>query len=422
MNESYLHYLWVNKKIPFIHLQTAQKESLEILNFGQYLQLSGPDIFNAQIRLNKQVWAGNIEIHVKSSDWYLHNHEMDQAYDNVILHVVWEHDTPVFRSDNSEVSTLELKSIIQSDDFEKYKNLIKPKKWINCEDQLVLIDKYFLDTLKEKLFIERLERKATEIEFRLSQTSNNWEQVFFELLAKNFGLNTNGNAFQKMLEYLTFNLIRKERNYLERIEALFFGSLNLLEAKCDDTYFKELKFHWNYFKVKYQISELTNEQLSFFKHRPDNFPTIRLAQFAQLIFSSHNLFDSIIKAKSINDFRLSFDMQLSEYWQSHYNFCKSSTKKVKKISPLFFNLLVVNTIIPVKFAFEKYLGNPDVEYLFNWMRELAAEKNSVVDKFKSLPLEVNNGFDSQALLQLKKNYCDKNKCLNCAVGLHILKK
>lgn len=269
MNEDYLHYLWVNKKLPFTQLQTHQKENLEILNFGQYLQLTGPDVFNAQIRLNQQVWAGNIEIHVKSSDWYLHKHEIDKAYDNVILHVVWEHDTPIFRQDNSEIPTLELQYIIPKEELNKYKKLTKPKTWINCEEQIAKVDPFVWENFKEKLILERLERKANEIIIRLEETAFDWEQVFFEFLAKSFGLNTNGTAFLKMATTIRFNLLRKENELVENTEALFFGSLNLLNSNCDDVYYLNLKQQWEYYKLKYQLKELNGVEVTFFKHRPN---------------------------------------------------------------------------------------------------------------------------------------------------------
>lgn len=422
MNEDYLHYLWVNKKLPFTQLQTHQKENLEILNFGQYLQLAGPDVFNAQIRIDQQIWAGNIEIHVKSSDWYLHHHEKDNAYDNVILHVVWEHDTPVFRKDNTEIPTLELNNYINQEELIKYKNLLKPKSWIKCENQITEVDTFIWDNFKEKLILERLERKANEILVRLKETSFDWEQVFFEFLAKNFGLNTNGNAFLSMARNIGFTIIRKERGEVENLEALFFGCLNLLQSNCDDFYFSNLKNKWEYYKLKYQLTELNGIEVSFFKHRPDNFPTIRLAQLAQFLFYNNSVFDSIITFKKLEDIQNIFKIAPSIYWNSHYNFCKSNSHKIKKISSNFTNLVVVNTIIPFRFCYEKERGNFSFEELLEWLKQMDLEKNSIVDKFQYFNINLANCYDSQAVLQLKNEYCNQNKCLQCAIGLHILKK
>ncbi len=422
MNENFLHYVWVNRKLPFLNLQTTSGEYLEILDYGQYLQLSGPDIFNAKIKIGNQIWAGNIEIHVKSSDWYLHQHEKDKAYETIILHVVWEYDTPIFRKDNSEIHTLELKNIVDETLIQNYANLLRKKTWINCENSIGTIEPFIFSKWKEELVLERLVRKATEIEFRLSQTANNWDQVFFENLAKGFGLNTNGAVFYEMAKQLTYHVVRKERSDISQIEALFFGMLNLLQSNCEEEYFKELKFKWNYFKVKYQLSECSGLEVAFFKHRPDNFPTIRLAQLAQLLVQYPNLFDLIIQAKSIETIKHILKVSTHDFWITHYNFCKPSVKKNKKISNAFIDLILINTIIPIKFAYERYLGKQDFEYLLDNLRGIPAESNTIINHFKNFNIEIDSCFDSQALLQLKNEFCNKNRCLSCVIGLQIVKK
>lgn len=422
MNENFLHYVWVNRKLPFLNLQTTSGEYLEILEYGQYLQLSGPDIFNAKIKIGNQVWAGNIEIHVKSSDWYLHQHEKDKAYETIILHVVWEYDTPIFRKDNSEIPTLELRNRVDEALIQNYTNLLRKKTWINCENSIGTIEPFIFSKWKEALVLERLVRKATEIEFRLSQTANNWEQVFFENLAKGFGLNTNGSVFHEMAIQLTYHVVRKERSDISHIEALFFGMLNLLQSNCEEEYFKELQFKWNYFKVKYKLSECSGFEVAFFKHRPDNFPTIRLAQLAQLLVQYPNLFDLIIQTKNIETIKHILKVSINDYWNTHYSFCKPSVKKNKKISNAFIDLILINTIIPVKFAYERYLGKQDFEYLLDNFREIPAESNTIINHFKNFNIEINSSFDSQALIQLKNEFCNKNRCLSCAIGLQIVKK
>ena len=421
MREDFLHYLWVHKKLPFTQLKTHQNESLEIIHFGNYLQLSGPDIFNAQIRIANQKWAGNIEIHVKSSDWYLHQHEYDSAYDSVILHVVWEHDVPIFRKDNSEIPTLELKNWVNPKELNAYKNLITKKNWINCETAIHGIDEFHWENWKEKLVLERLERKAIQIIERLEQTKNDWEQVFFELLAKNFGLHINGAVFLKMAQQLSYHLIRKEKANLLHIEALLFGVLNALHTHHEDVYFNELKKTWHCLKTKYQLKELLDEALTFFKHRPDNFPTIRLAQLAMVLYKNEQLFEKCMQANSSEKIYKILRHATSEYWQTHYVFGASSISKKKMISHAFLDLLLVNTIIPLQFCYKRKLGETPEEELLSGLKEIKAEKNSIIHKFKELDIEATTAYDSQALLQLKNEYCDKSKCLQCAIGLNILK-
>ncbi|HEU0126660.1 MAG TPA: DUF2851 family protein, partial [Flavobacterium sp.] len=280
MKEDFLHYLWKFKKFNTLNLKTAQGELITILKTGDYLELSGPDFFNAHIEIGNQKWAGNVEIHVKSSDWYLHNHENDPAYKNVILHVVWENDTAIFREDNSEIPVLVLKDYVGKEMVSNYAELISPKTWISCEKQIKDIDNFVFKNWQERLFFERLERKSKFIYELLEETNQDWESVLFCLLAKNFGLNTNGTSFLQIAKSIPFSIIRKESFEHENLEALFFGTARLLEAEKEDVYFKDLKFRYFYLLHKYQLERTFVEPVQFFKHRPDNFPTIRLSQLA----------------------------------------------------------------------------------------------------------------------------------------------
>jgi hypothetical protein len=421
MQEEFLHYLWVNKKLPFTQLKTHLNESLEINHFGQYLQNAGPDIFNAQISINQQKWAGNIEIHIKSSDWYAHHHEKDANYDNVILHVVWENDSPIFRKDNSEIPTLELKKYVTLSEVNKYKSLITTKSWINCENQITQIDDFIWSNWLESLFLNRLERKSDVIDKRLQETNYNWEAVFFEMLAKNFGLNTNGDCFLQLAQSIPYSIIRKESFDVENLEALFFGKLNLLEENLEDEYYFKLQNNWKYLKLKYNLQEEFGSHPQFFKLRPDNFPTIRLSQLIQLISKKQNLFSQILLADSYSDIKKLLESETSEYWKSHYNFSKKSKTKSKVLTDQFIDLIIINTIVPIKFSYVKSQGQLNIEELISLLEAIPAEKNSILDKFSEFKVKSANAFQSQSLLELKKEYCNKNKCLSCAVALQLLK-
>ena len=421
MQEEFLHYLWVNKKLPFTQLKTHLNEKLEINYFGQYLQNAGPDIFNAQISINQQKWAGNIEIHVKSSDWYLHNHEKDANYENVILHVVWENDTPIFRKDNSEIPTLELKKYVSLSEINKYKSLMTSKTWINCENQIANIDSFVWNNWLESLFLKRLESKSAIIDKRLEETNYNWEAVFFEMMAKNFGLNTNGDCFLQMAQSIPFSVIRKASFEAEQLESLFFGALNLLNDTFEDGYCLKLKNNWNFLQLKYNLQPQYLVQPQFFKLRPDNFPTIRLSQFANLIANNQNLFLQIQQATTYKQLQQVLKSQTTEYWKSHYNFSKTSKHKSKVLTTQFIDLLLINTIIPLKFSYEKHQGKLNIEELIRLLESIPSENNAVLDKFSTFNVKAINAFQSQSLLELKKEFCSKSKCLNCAVGLQLLK-
>ena len=421
MQEEFLHYLWVNKKLPFTQLKTHLNEDLEINHFGQYLQNAGPDIFNAQISINQQKWAGNIEIHVKSSDWYLHNHENDTNYDNVILHVVWENDAPIFRKDNSEIPTLEVKKYASLSEINQYKSLITSKSWINCENKIAEIDNFIWENWLESLFLKRLERKSEIIDKRLLETNNNWEAVFFEMLCKNFGLNTNGDCFLQVAKSIPFSVVRKESFDFENLEALFFGKLNLLNDPIEDEYHMKLASHWKYLKIKYKIESEYGLHPQFFKLRPDNFPTIRLSQLVVMLCNNQNLFSQLIQSNSYFQIKQLLKSETSEYWKSHYNFSKTSKIKSKVLTTQFIDLIIINTVIPFKFCYAKNQGKLNIEELICLLEEMPTEKNAILKKFSEFNIKTKTAFQSQSLLELKNEYCNKNKCLNCAVGLQLLK-
>ena len=421
MKEDFLHYVWYYKKFDFSNLTTVSGELLTISNVGNYLQQAGPDFFNAQIVIGNQKWAGNVEIHIKSSDWYLHHHEKDSNYDNVILHVVWEYDTPIFRKDNSEIPVLELNKIVSPTILNHYLSLVSPKSWIYCESQIATIDSFVLKNWQERLFIERLERKYIPIEQLLKETENDWEAVLFCLLAKNFGLNTNGETFLKIAKSIPFSIIRKESSEVENLESLLFGTSDLFPSDAEDNYTKDLKNRFNYIFQKHQLKKLVIEPVQFFKHRPDNFPTIRLAQLSMLYHKQHNLFSKAIVAKTLKELYQLFEISISDYWQTHYQFDKESPKKKSPFSKSFIDLLVINTIVPIQFAYAKSQGKEASESFLDLLREVTAEKNVIIQKFSNFGIKAKNAFETQSLLQLKNEYCNHGKCLQCALGMQLLK-
>lgn len=420
MKEDFLHYIWLYKKLDVTNLKTTNNELLSILNFGQYLQQAGPDFFNAQIVIANQKWAGNIEIHVKSSDWYVHHHEKDANYNNVILHVVWEHDTPIFRKDNSEIPVLELKKYVSKEALQKYYELSAQKTWIFCENQIKETTNFVWSNWQERLFFERLERKSLFIQQLLQETENDWEAVLFGMLAKNFGLNTNGEMFFKVAQSISFSLIRKEALEVKYLEAILFGQANMFPEVLEEAYSLELKSWYDYIVVKYKLTKPILEPIQFFKHRPDNFPTVRLAQLAMLYHVHRNLFSLVIGVKNLDDIYQIFTVSVSDYWKIHYNFDKVSPRKDKTTSKAFIDLIIINTIIPIQFAYATSLGKDNIEQLMNLLSKLSPEKNSIIEKFSTFGIPSKNAFQTQSLLQLKNDYCNHKKCLHCAIGLELL--
>ena len=420
MKEDFLHYLWRFKKFETLDLRTTQNEPLIIIKTGDYLELSGPDFFNAQIKIGNQKWAGNIEIHLKSSDWYVHAHEKDSAYDNVILHVVWEHNTEIFRKDNTEIPVLVLKEYTSKEILTNYNALIAPKSWIFCEKNITEIEEFVFKNWQERLFFERLERKAIFIYDLLEEYQQDWEAVLFSLFARNFGLNTNGNSFLQMAKSLPFSMVRKESFEVENLEALFFGTIGLLDADKEDVYFTDLKIRYYYLLNKYQLKKHHIDPIQFYKHRPDNFPTIRLSQLANL-YQKQNLFSKIIAAKSVDEVRKLLIVSANPYWQNHYQFDKESSRKPKVLSRAFIDLLIINTIIPLQFAYAATRDESIAEELISFMNQVAPESNAIISKFEFFGVKAENAFETQALLELKKEYCNQKACLRCALGIELLK-
>ena len=421
MKEDFLHYLWKFKKFDTSNLQTSNNEPITIIHSGYYLQLAGPDFFNAQIIIDNQKWAGNIEIHLKSSDWYVHHHETDGAYENVILHVVWEHDTEIFRKDNSEIPVLVLKQYVSNETLLNYELLMQPKSWIFCESQLREIDLFILKHWQERLFFERLEKKTKPIATLFEQTNSDWEAVLFCLLAKNFGLNTNGETFLKIASSIPFGTIRREANETENIEALLFGQSGLLDVEKEDYYCRDLQLRFEYLFRKHKIKRTAIEPVQFFKHRPDNFPTIRLSQLANLYGSRQNLFSEVINAVSVIILYQIFGVTASDYWKTHYQFDKTSPKKSKMLSKSFIDLIIINTVIPLQFAYAKSQGKEITENIIQLMEQISPESNAIIDKFSAFGIASSNAFQTQSLLQLRNDYCAKSRCMECAVGVELLK-
>lgn len=423
MQEDFLHYIWKHKKFQIHNLTTTNHESVLVNHVGQHNVNAGPDFFNAQLKINEQLWAGNVEIHVKSSDWFLHNHETDKAYDNVILHVVWEHDTEVFRKDNSPITTLQIKDFVEDHVLRNYEKLFsKQNKWINCENEFAPVDEFILKNWLERLYIERLEQKAIAIDALLKQSKNDWEAVLFKMLAKNFGLKVNGEAFLSLANSLDFSIIRKSQNNQQTLEALFFGQSGLLDEDIQDAYYLSLVKEYQFLKQKFKLDNDQVLPIQFFRLRPPNFPTIRLSQLASLYQGHQNLFSKILETNTRDEFFELFKVSTSKFWKTHYTFQKISKSSSKTLTKSFVDLLLINTILPIKFCYAKQKGEPIDDLIVKLGSAIPSETNSIIAAYNNLKKVSNSALDSQALIQLKNNYCDKNKCLKCAVGNIFLNK
>ncbi|WP_282051014.1 DUF2851 family protein [Maribacter aquivivus] len=421
MKEDLLHFIWKYKKYPVNGLMSTSGEAVHVVKAGMHNHLSGPDFFNAQIELNGQLWAGNVEIHIKSSDWYAHHHQDDTNYDNVILHVVWEDDIAVYRKDGSEIPTLSLKEYIPLVVLNNYQNLFDSKnyKFINCENEFNEVDEFIKNNWLDRLFVERLEQKSIFIKELLDYTNNDWEQVLFLMLLKTFGSKINRDTFINIGKSIDFSIIRKLNNKPLQMESLFLGQANLLGSIIeDDTYYNQLTKEYQYLKHKFNLIAAYKSP-EFFRLRPSNFPTIRLAQLSAIYSKNNNLFHLLIENDETN-FSEVLKSGTSDYWETHFNFGKISKKSKKGISNSFLNLLMINTIIPLKFAYSRYKGGLENEKFLKMMSEIKKEENSIIANFGKLGTSIKSAKDSQTYLQLFNNYCAEDKCLDCAIGASLM--
>jgi len=422
MKENLLQFIWKLKLFSSKKLCTTKGETIKIFSVGTENLNSGPDFLNAKVEINNQLWVGNVEIHVNSSDWYVHNHEVDENYDAVILHIVWEHDVEVFRKSNLEIPTLELKNYISQNILQKHSQLLgKSNKWIHCENDITTVDSFTISNWLERLYFERLEQKAIQIQQILAKTNNNWEATLFILLAKNFGLKINADAFLNFATSFDFSIIRKISSDKTQLEALFFGQAGLLSGQSDSEYFEKLKLEYDFLKLKFNLSPILANQVQFFRLRPNNFPTIRLSQLSSLYNLHQSLFSKIIEANSIEEFYDLFSGLTSNFWETHYTFDKTSNRSLKRITKPFVDLLLINTVIPLKFMYLKSIRKDDFSLLIRIIEQIKPEKNTIISKFNELKINSSNALQTQSLLQLKNEYCSKHRCLQCAIGKELLK-
>jgi len=419
MKESILHYVWQNKLFTAHDLKTTDGETLEVIDVGKNNTDAGPDFFNAKIRIGKTLWAGNVEIHTCSSEWHKHNHQSDKAYDSVILHVVLHADREVYRRDGDRIPQLELIYPKQID--LNYEHLIHVQKWIPCCDRINQVPSIYIQSLESALLTERLEQKMNSIEQLLEDNNQYWEEAFYITLARNFGFGTNSQAFESLAKSLSVSILGKHKDNIVQLEALLFGQAGLLDTDKSDDYTLELKKEYEFLRVKYGLIPLDGSQWKLLRLRPVNFPHVRIAQFAALIQTSSKLFSKIVDNPDVDYLRELFACEPSSYWKTNYHFSKKSTLCIKKLGTQSINGILINTVVPFLFCYANHKNNVELKSkALNILEEIPAEKNSIITGWHNLGVDAVNAFDSQALLQLKKQYCDDKKCLQCRIGHKVL--
>ena len=422
MQEKLIHFIWQNLLFDTNNLIDKGNEPLQILQKGILNTNSGPDFTNAKIKIGATVWAGNIEIHTKSGDWNVHGHTSDSAYDNTILHVCWEYDLTIYRTDGTEIPCLTLKDKVDQNLMHKYRYLMESANDIPCRSMLHSIDDFTWKLWQERLVIERLEQKTAPIYKALEETKNEWQEAFYKSIARTFGLKINSQPFEHLAHNLPLKILSKHKDNLVQIEALIFGVAGFLNDNFGDAYCKSLQKEYQFLKKKYQLTEVEKNNWKFLRLMPANFPTLRLAQFAALIHQSNNLFSKIIEENTLIKITNLLKTSPSIYWDTHYLLDEVSPKRLKKLGSTTIQNIIINTVVPFKFAYGKYKDDEDLQQnAFDLLEQSVAESNSIIKKWSDLGVNSKNSFQTQALLQLKNEYCSKKLCLSCSIGFKLLK-
>lgn len=418
MTEKLLQYLWNYKVFKYFDFKDIEGNSVEIIQFGKWNKDAGPDFLDAKIKLNNLVLAGNIELHIRSSDWVFHNHSQDPNYQSIILHVVFQHDIEISELHHNGISTLELRDYIDGNILWKYENLINGNQFIACQN--IFNKEKIPVNFHEGNILKKLEEKSLELEESLIHHKNNFEAVLFHSLAYSFGLKVNAHIFRQIAESVDYSIINKIRQNPLQLEALLFGISGWLENP-EDGQMKIWKREFEFLKAKFNISDLKFRP-KFLRLRPPNFPTIRLSQLADL-YRQQNLFSKIMDAENADELYTIFkSVKASEYWDFHFNFGTISKVQPKILSKDFIDLIILNTVLPLKYTYHKYHSEEIADKMMTFYRNIPAEKNSVTQGWKNLGLSITNAIESQSLIYHHKNSCEEKNCLTCSIGFKLLKE
>ena len=420
--EAFLHYIWKHKYFHNGNTSTTEGNNIQIIDQGLHNKNAGPDFFNAKVKIDDTIWAGNIEIHIHSSDWYKHNHHNDKAYDNVILQVVVEHDKKIYRTNGTPIPTIEIS--FDNELLENYQKLLNSERWIPCQDRISQISPITHIFWIDKLGVERLESKYNQINETLAQNNNDWETTFYQKLARNFGFKINAVPFELLARSLPIEYLSKYKDNLFQIEALLFGQAGFLETTLtDDPYFTGLTSEYAYLKKRFNLTPIENHLWKFSKLRPSNFPTIRIAQFAKLIHKSSRMFSRILESAELNEIYELFNIELDNFWLTHYTFQKESSKRNKKLGKQAIKTIIINTIVPFLFIFGERKNKEEYKNkAIRFLNELPPENNSITKKWTNVGIKQENAYQTQALIHLKNEYCNQKKCLDCDIGNQLINR
>lgn len=410
MKEEFIYYLWENRLLSK-NIQTVDGDSIYVVSVGNRNYDSGPDFLDARIRIGGTLWCGHVEIHVNASDWFRHGHQNDDAYINVILHVVYNNDT-----DRLAIPTLEIEGKFDESIYVRYNDFLQSRKWIPCERLIAGIQQFTWLSWLERIVVERLESEVKDVFSKLTENGYDWEETLYQRIMRYCGLKVNNDAFERLARLLPLRILRKHLDNKVQIEALFFGCAGFLEQSFNESYPVLLQREFKILKSKFNLTTMPTVYWKFLRLRPPNFPTIRLAQMASMVCNGENMFSKLLIANDLEPVRNLFNVEVNEYWDTHFQFEKPSRAIKKTLGETAINLLIINALVPVLFSYGIYHDNDELkEKSLGLLNEMEPEDNVIIRKFGSLGVNVRNAQQSQALLHLYNCYCRKRKCLKCRV-------
>ncbi len=424
MQESFLHFVWQHQYFDKTGLCASDGQPVNIIRPGFHNMNSGPDFGEATIKIGELDWRGSVEIHSRSSDWNVHGHTKDKAYDNVILHVVWEDDAQVLRNDGTEIPTLTLSDRVDPALVKKYRQLINHTSDIPCEGYIRQVNELLIQSMLDSTAMERLYQKSEEAGMLSERNGNDWEETTYQLFCKNFGFKTNADQFMRLAELVPFRILKKHSNNLQQIEALLFGQAGFLEEGSRDAYSNELLKEFTFLHHKYQLKEpLSRHQWKFMRLRPANFPTLRIAQLAGILSDPSGLFSRAVEVKSKKQLLHIFKKGVGNYWKMHYQFGREATADVSLIGAGSIENIGINTVAPVLIAYGKSIDDQGyVDQAVALLQELATENNKITRTLKKCGIVTRTAFESQGAIQLYNHYCLKKRCLSCKIGVDIIRR
>ncbi|MEN8224857.1 MAG: DUF2851 family protein [Bacteroidota bacterium] len=420
--EVFFHFLWKYRLLS-PDLRSSQGEKIQIIHPGTHNTNAGPDFLFARIRLGDTMWAGNIEIHNKASDWYSHGHDKDPAYNNVILHVVAENNKIAIDQDGREIQTLCIATQFDHELLSRFRDINGNLHWVPCMNMIGQVENINVINRMNALAVERLREKALAVSEELKACGNDWEECCYRLISKQFGSKINTGQFEMLAKTMPVRILMKYHHDLPGLEALLFGQSGLLSIRITESYTRKLKKEHAYLSAKHQLIPMPGYLWKFLRLRPAGFPTLRIAQLARLYEMNQSLLQAIIEKEDLPSLVSLFDVTASSYWDEHYVFEKKGKSSEKKFGTQSIHLLLINAIIPMLHLYGEYMNKPALcERAVSFLEKLPAENNAVIRRWKSIGIIPANALESQGLLQLKNKKCERKLCLECSIGHDILKQ